>query len=32
MTDDSIMLRCVLEVSAFVLLIGVLLLMERWRR
>ena len=31
MTDDSIMLRCILEVSAFALLIGALTVVKRWR-
>jgi hypothetical protein len=32
MDNDLTMLRCILEVSAFALLIGALLLVERWRR
>ena len=30
--NDPIMLRCVIEVSVFALLIGALILIERWRR
>jgi hypothetical protein len=29
--NDAMMMRCILEVSAFALLIGALVLIERWR-
>jgi len=31
MDNDPIMLRCILEVSAFALLIGALVVEKRWR-
>jgi hypothetical protein len=31
MENDAMMLRCVIEVSAFALLIGALMVVKRWR-
>ncbi len=31
MENDAVMFRCVIEVSAFALLIGALMVVKRWR-